>query len=134
MDRDDAASSRLGPDDDPCDLALGARVGARGSLVTVAGALDGCSGPSLRDYLDRLLRQGEPRLVLQLGGLSFLDCAGLRALVAVSDATVRLGGWLRLHQVPASVRRVLALTGTDELLLPGAPHDGWPDGLPDPVS
>ena len=56
------------------------------------------------------------RSALRARGLSFVDCAGLRVLLAAREEARSRGGWQRLEAVPAGVRRVIALTGTDQLL------------------
>ena len=86
------------------------------AVVEVAGALDAFTAPYLGDYLDLVRSAAGPRVVLRLGGLSFVDCAGIRVLLAAREEARSGGGWQRLEAVPAVVRRVMALTGTDRLL------------------
>ena len=100
------------------DLAMSARVGETQSVARVRGELDLGTAGLLSDQLSLLLGAGSPRLVVDVGGVSFLDCAGLRVLLRARTACVARGGWLRLTAVPPSVRCVLKLTGTQELAAP----------------
>ena len=86
------------------------------AVVEVAGALDAFTAPYLGDYLDLVRSATGPRVVLRLGGLTFVDCAGLRVLLAAREEARSGGGWQRLEAVPAGVRRVMVLTRTDALL------------------
>src|SRR3954469_10808188 len=98
------------------ELSVTAEYGQGVAVVQVGGALDAFTAPYLGDYLDFVRSAAGPRLVLHLGGLTFVDCAGLRALLAARDEARSRGGWQRLEGVPAGVRRVIALTGTDRLV------------------
>ncbi|HKG50101.1 MAG TPA: STAS domain-containing protein [Actinomycetales bacterium] len=98
------------------ELSVTAEYGGGMAVVEVEGALDAFTAPFFGDYLDLVRGAAGPRLVLRLGGLSFVDCAGLRTLLAARAEAVSGGGWLRLEAVPAGARRVMALTGTQVLL------------------
>ena len=57
--------------------------------------------------LSRVAHGGD--LVIDLSGVTFIDCAGLGALVGALDSAC--GGTFRFAEVPERVRRVLELTG-----------------------
>ena len=82
------------------------------ATVAVIGEVDLATATTLRDVLLRVLR--EPTRVLldvDLGGVAFLDCAGVGALVAGRNAAVGAGRQLRISRPRPIVRRVLDLTG-----------------------
>jgi anti-anti-sigma factor len=106
------------------ELSVTAEYSDGGVVVEVTGALDAFTAPFLGDYLDLARTAAGPRLELRLGGLSFVDCAGLRVLLAAREEARSQGGWLRLEGVPAGVRRVMALTGTGALLDQDVPLGG----------
>jgi anti-sigma B factor antagonist len=54
--------------------------------------------------------------VLDLSGLSFIDSAGLAALLSAAKGTGRGGGQLLLSGPAPAVRKVMALTGIDVVL------------------
>jgi anti-sigma B factor antagonist len=78
------------------------------------GELDLSTVPVVEETLTELASVGFVRLVLDLRGLQFLDSAGLR-LIIEWDAKAREGGLtFDLIRGPATVQRLLELTGTDD--------------------
>lgn len=98
-----------------CYLSVDVRDEPDATVLTVSGELDMASSPQLADALDRLQPTTRP-LVLDLGGLEFIDLTGLHVLLEASQRAQQAG--LRLTVVNASqaVRRLLKLTRTTELL------------------
>ena len=62
-------------------VTLGVRPGDDGTVVAVSGEVDVCTEASLQQALLRIMREHGARLLLDVSGVSFMDCAGLRALV-----------------------------------------------------
>ncbi|MGN9911732.1 STAS domain-containing protein [Phytohabitans sp. LJ34] len=80
--------------------------------VAVVGEVDLATTPMLRERLLRLLRDRSPDLLdVDLAGVTFLDCTGLAALVAVRDAAIQAGHQMRVSHPQPIVRRVLEVTG-----------------------
>ncbi|MFG1946998.1 STAS domain-containing protein [Nonomuraea sp. NPDC048826] len=86
--------------------------------VAVAGELDIASRELLRAHLFQLMdgaaRPGE--IVLELGALTFIDAAGLGALVAVHQRARQREARLKLTRVPPMTARLMRITGLDEYL------------------
>lgn len=80
--------------------------------VTVAGELDIAARPLLIAGLRAVLGDGPGRLVLDVSGLTFVDAAGLGALVAVRLRADRQTTVLHLAGVPPHMLRVMDLTRT----------------------
>jgi anti-sigma B factor antagonist len=59
--------------------------------------------------LNRLLEQGGRKIVLDLGGVSFLDSAGLGELIACKKRTTESGGDIRLLRPNGKVRDMLEM-------------------------
>ncbi|MFE1854099.1 STAS domain-containing protein [Streptomyces sp. NPDC059489] len=76
---------------------------------TVAGELDVATAPEVRTALHAALADHR-KVVLDLGGLRFFDCAGLSALLAAARAAKANGTELRLCSVPHTLARLLRLT------------------------
>ena len=98
--------------------ALAGRVGLR-----LAGDVDASNHDRLRGVLAALPADGTA-VHLELAGLDFIDLAGTRELMALTQS--RPGLCLILHDAPESLRRILALLwpGTNvELRVNGAPPD-----------
>ena len=97
-------------------LTLWVRPGGSGAVVWIEGEIDVCVADRLQELLLRIVRAHGPRLLLDLSAVSFLDCAGLRALV-LTLRHAELCGW-SVHLIAASamVRRIITLTGAEDAL------------------
>ncbi|NRQ38772.1 STAS domain-containing protein [Nonomuraea sp. NN258] len=79
-------------------------------LVTLSGELDSTNDLDLESFVDGLLRPNQA-LILDLGGLTFMDGRGLSALLRLSGVVRRKGGALHLANVSDLPARLLQLTG-----------------------
>jgi anti-anti-sigma factor len=91
-----------------------------GPVVTINGEIDMQSGPHLRDQLLGIIRRHGARLALDLTGVTFIDCAGINVLLAVRRRAQLEGGSLRVLRASPHVRRIIALTRLDHVLMPTA--------------
>ena len=85
-----------------------------GDHITVAlhGELDLTDAAEVADAATAIAATaGQARIVIDLAGLTFIDCSGLRALVQVMNGAREAGGDLLLAAPHPRVRRILALTG-----------------------
>jgi anti-sigma B factor antagonist len=64
----------------------------------------------LKDKIQSLLQQGQTKLVLDLGGVSYVDSAGLGQLVQIHATTKGKGGALRLANVTKRLKDLLVVT------------------------
>lgn len=95
-------------------------------VLSVSGELDLAAASSLEEELDRALTSGSQMIVLDLGGLEFIDSTGLSVLVRAHQRAQDGGLTLGLVNPGAQVERLLSLTGlADRLIL----ADGLRDGL-----
>ena len=83
------------------------------SVVTAVCDVDVSNAAKLRDALDRVLANGESRLVVDLRGVSFMDSTGLGILVGRLKVVRARRGSMRLVCVAPRMLRVLAITGLD---------------------
>ncbi|MEU6709671.1 STAS domain-containing protein [Streptomyces wuyuanensis] len=58
----------------------------------------------------------EPRLVVDLGGVTFLDSSGINVFLQVHRAVTADHGWLRLAAAHGPVIRVLQLVGLNVVI------------------
>ena len=80
--------------------------------VAVVGEVDLATAHLLRDWLLGVLREQAPAvLVVDLADVTFLDCTGISALVAVRNAALQAGGQMRASHPQPIVRRALDMTG-----------------------
>jgi anti-sigma B factor antagonist len=64
----------------------------------------------LKDKVQSLLQQGQRKLVLDLGNVSYVDSAGLGQLVQIHATTKSKGGALRLANVTKRLKDLLVVT------------------------
>jgi anti-sigma B factor antagonist len=111
---------------DPLDLDVRVGMIDGGCTVTVAGEVDTLGAPVLGGCLDQLLARPDVRTVeLDLSGVTFLDSAGLTALVRAHRTAESSGRVLRLHcGTGRAVLRPLQLTGLADVLTLADAHAG----------
>ena len=79
------------------------------TVVCVTGDVEAGSAPELRDRLDALLADGAQRFVIDLGGVRFMDSAGIATLVQLFKR-VRIGhGDVRLCSLQPGVEKIFRL-------------------------
>lgn len=88
--------------------------------VRLVGELDLASVPILAACLENLLAVGTRYIRADVSGLSFLDCAGLAALLTAHHAFLRARGTLVITGASAQTRRVMRMSGLDEVLFVAA--------------
>ena len=64
----------------------------------------------LKDKIQSLLQQGYRKLLIDMGGVSYVDSAGLGQLVQVYATTSHLGGSLKLLNLTKRLKDLLVLT------------------------
>jgi anti-sigma B factor antagonist len=97
-------------------VTLCVRLGDGRTIVAISGEVDVCTEAPLQQALLRIIRERSARLMLDLSGVSFMDCAGLRALLATQRRAELRGGCMRLIAASAAVRRIIELTGAQAAL------------------
>ena len=78
-------------------------------VVTLRGELDAVDAADAETAL-AAATAGNPRVVVDLAGLEFIDCCGLGVLIRVRAQVRQAGGDLLLAAPGQQVRRILALT------------------------
>ena len=95
----------------PLECSFGSFRSGESVVVTVNGEVDLATAPELEACVLRALEGAPSSVVLDLGGLTFIDSSGLRTLVSASRAAATHGATLALRNVPSHAQRVLDLTG-----------------------
>jgi anti-anti-sigma factor len=97
------------------DLAIAvdhARVDEGVVTVGLTGEVDTASAPRLSGELQALLFTAAPReLVLDFGGVTFMDSSGIRVIIDIHHRQRDRGGVLILASVSDTARQVLDITG-----------------------
>jgi anti-sigma B factor antagonist len=86
------------------------------AVVTAAGEVDITNAEGLRDQLLSALNAGALGLVVDMTATTFIDSAGVTALVRASRRSQASQATVRLAVTAASVMRVLNLVGIDQLI------------------
>ena len=81
-------------------------------IVTVAGEIDIATVARLRERLSALAAGGLP-LVADLDRVSFIDSAGLSALVGAANRAAAYGSSLHVVCAQPKIRQLFRLTGLD---------------------
>jgi anti-sigma B factor antagonist len=97
------------------DLTLNSRVQDGRTLLEVLGEVDVYTAPALRDRISDLIDAGQHTLVVDLGGVEFLDSTGLGVLVAGLNRAKEVGGSLTLVCPQERVLKLFRITGLDEV-------------------
>jgi anti-anti-sigma factor len=84
-------------------------------VVAVSGELDIAVADQFLDRCRQALRNATDELVLDLGGVTFIDSTGIGALVRIHQDATTAGTRVRLTDVPRQVSRVLDLTGLSQV-------------------
>src|SRR5688572_415208 len=82
------------------------------ATVRAVGDLDLATVPVLKDQLAELRDAGFRRLILDPGGLEFMDSTGLRCILDYDSQAQNDGFSIGLLPRPRAVQRVFEITGT----------------------
>src|SRR5690348_7519444 len=86
-------------------------------LVTVAGEVDAASSSALLSGVKDALSGGYKKVVLDMGGVSFIDSAGLRVLIDSQKLGENTGASVMIESASDVVKRLLEMTAlTDRFL------------------
>ncbi|MFG6191701.1 STAS domain-containing protein [Nonomuraea sp. JJY05] len=97
-------------------LRLTSRALIGGTLIEVVGEVDAATADQLTACIERDHPDAGLPLVLDLSGVSFMDSSGLHVLVQQFHRLDERGAGLYLAAPHERVRRILQLTGVDQLL------------------
>lgn len=87
-----------------------------GVVVAVRGEVDAHTAPRLAAALAQTAAGQHQRVVLDLGGCTFLGVAGLRVIAATAAAVAPSGQTLALRAASPSILRILDVTGIGQLV------------------
>ena len=79
-------------------------------VLDLTGKLAGDAADALWDRIDDLLDAGHAKLILNLGGVSFIDSAALGGLLSKRAAVVNAGGQLKLLNLSERVWDLIVTT------------------------
>jgi anti-sigma B factor antagonist len=82
------------------------------AIVKLTGdiTLNAGSDVHLKDKIQSLIQQGHKQLIIDLGGVAYVDSAGLGQLVQIHTTATRHGGRLKLLNVTKRLNDLLVVT------------------------
>jgi anti-sigma B factor antagonist len=80
-------------------------------IVAVRGEIDVATAPQFRDHLDHLIEGGNPSMVVDLGGVSFLDSTALGVLISTLKKCQAADGKLCLVVTDPRILKLFEITG-----------------------
>jgi anti-sigma B factor antagonist len=87
------------------------------AAIALQGELDVASAHELREVLSEHLDAGRRVIRVDAQAVEFMDSSALGELISATRRCSEEHGSLILTNVPARLRRVLAITGFDQILL-----------------
>ena len=99
------------------ELIVDVRSEAGHTVLAVTGEIDIHTAHTLQDRLADVVASGERTLIVDLGGVEFLDSSGLSALVGGLNKVRDVGGSLSLACPHANLLKLFAITGLDQVLV-----------------
>ena len=93
-------------------MQLEQRIAGNVAIITVTGDITLNKGGDvlLKDKVQSLIQQGHKNIVIDLGGVSYVDSAGLGELVHAYATTKNKGGSLKLLNVTKKLQDLLVVT------------------------
>jgi anti-anti-sigma factor len=91
------------------------------ACVHVSGEVDIAAAPQLEGMVRAIVASGaEVSVVVDLADVTFMDMAGIHALIAAQGALNAAGRTMQVINVRPAIARVMRITGTDAILCPSA--------------
>ncbi|MFQ6110621.1 MAG: STAS domain-containing protein [Nitrospinota bacterium] len=81
----------------------------RASIIEVSGEVDLYSSPRMRDALLKLIKARAKAIIINLGGVSYMDSSGIATLVEGLQRCREYGGSFRLVGLKPDVMQVFRL-------------------------
>jgi anti-sigma B factor antagonist len=106
------------------------------TVLEFHGEIDIAAAAQITPYLDRATTRPGARVVIDLSGVDFFDCSGLRLLYRARSRVLSQGGELRLVCTHPLTLRILKVTGLARLLPPQPTLEaalGQPEAASGPV-
>jgi anti-sigma B factor antagonist len=87
------------------------------ATVAVTGEVDVATAPLLRSGLHSVVDEGATQLRIDLTAVTFIDSAGLGVLIGILKRLREQGGSVELLRLQPGPRKVVEITGLDELFV-----------------
>ncbi len=85
------------------------------NILELSGELDYHSSPELREKLTELTAKQAPKILVNLGGVDYMDSSGIATFVEAFQKSKRYQGRLVLAALTATVRGVFEIAKLDSI-------------------
>ena len=103
-------SQRTHPERIP-DMQIDERSAGKVTVLVLKGDLKLGDGQALlKDKVQSLLHQGRKHVLIDLGGVSYIDSSGIGELAAAFTSVAKAGGSIKLLNLTKRVKDLLAIT------------------------
>jgi anti-sigma B factor antagonist len=85
------------------------------TILSLEGEIDLYTAPKLKERITELVGQGRTRIAVDLGRVEFLDSTGLGVLIGALKRCREQDGTLALVGATEPVKKVLSITGLDQV-------------------
>ena len=79
-------------------------------ILKLEGRLDASSAKDIKEKVDLLTKENRVKLVIDMGGIDFIDSSGLGSLVSALRSVNKLGGDIKISALQDQVRAIFELT------------------------
>ncbi|MBD2868026.1 STAS domain-containing protein [Paenibacillus arenilitoris] len=88
-------------------------------ILDVSGDFDLAVVPQMRSALEPVMHRTDKALILQLGGLTYIDSTGIGVIVSVLKLRDELKAPFYVRDIPPAIMRLFELTGISGYLSSG---------------
>ncbi|SDK58805.1 STAS domain-containing protein [Maridesulfovibrio ferrireducens] len=80
-------------------------------IVGMKGRLDALTSPNFEDAICKFIREGEIRIVFDLGDLDYISSAGLRAILSTAKRLKAEDGAIAFANITGMISEVFEISG-----------------------
>jgi anti-sigma B factor antagonist len=85
------------------------------AVIAPEGEIDLHSSPQLKAQFDAMVAAPNPRILVDLSGVSYMDSSGLAVLIEAMQRAQSANGWFALSGLRDSVRTVFTIARLDQV-------------------
>ena len=86
------------------------------NMVSIRGEIDIYSIEKFRDSIEEKIKTQASEIILDCSELSYMDSTGMGVLIELRNKTKELGQKIIMMNPRPNIRKLLALTGVDEII------------------
>ena len=79
-------------------------------IIDIKGRFTAVESPEFKAYINKLLEKGKKRIIVNLGGVSFIDSSGIGALVGALTTLRKQEGNLKILNLNDQIEKIFQIT------------------------